>query len=336
MTTYRLSISIPWDPRRAQALLDLAHDADAAGVETLWVNEGFGHDAISGLTLLAWETERVRLGSSIVNSYSRTPGTLAQSFATLDQLSNGRAIIGLGTSGPGVIERFHGLPYDRPLARLRETVELLRAYWRGERIDHEGEVFTLRRGLPLGAEPVQPSPPIYLATLHPASVRLTAELADGWLPAWIPLDRLAGEVARLRAWAEAAGRHPAALTVRAPGAVLVVPDAAERERVRQARAEQLAFFVARNGDFYHRQFLRHGLEAEAAAIRHAWDTGGREAAVALITPALLARFDLVVADAAEARDRLAEQAHAGADLHQVSVLEPDRARRVALLEALAG
>lgn len=331
---YRLSINIPWDPRRAQGLLDLARDADAAGVDTLWVNEGFGHDAITGLTLLAWETTRVRLGSSIVNIFSRTPGTLAQSFATLDQLSNGRVIIGLGSSGPGVIERFHGLPYDRPLARLRETVTLLRAYWRQDRIDHAGEIFALRRGLPLGVEPAQPVLPIFLATLHPRSVRLTAELADGWLPAWIPLDRLAGEIARLREAAKAAGREPETITVRAPGAVVIVPDPVERERARQARREQLAFFVARNGDFYHRQFLRHGLAGEAAALRRVWETDGREAAVAQVTPALLARFDAVVADVSAARDRLAEQAHAGADLHQVSVVEPDRAKRATLLAAL--
>ncbi|MDA1003592.1 MAG: LLM class flavin-dependent oxidoreductase, partial [Chloroflexi bacterium] len=202
----QIAVSIPWQPRHARALMERARIADESGVHSIWVNEGFGHDAFSGLTLLAWHTSRARLGTSIVNVFSRTPGALAQHFATLDELSNGRMMIGLGSSAPGPIERFHGVPYRDAVDRLRETSELIRAYWGHERESHHGPSFTIDRPLPLGAEPVQPAPPIYLATLHPRSVRLTAEIADGWLPAWIPLDGLRVAVQALRAHAAGAGR----------------------------------------------------------------------------------------------------------------------------------
>ena len=187
----RISISLAWDPTHLDEFLALARAADEAGVETLWLSEGFGHDAFSGLALLARETQRAKLGTSVVNVYSRTPGALAQHFATIDELSGGRVIVGLGASGPGVIERFHGLPFEAPKARIRETIALLRAYWSKQRFDHPGPRFPVRRALVMGARPVQPSPPIYLATMHPGMVRMTAEQSEGWLPNWIPRDRLA-------------------------------------------------------------------------------------------------------------------------------------------------
>ena len=212
----RLSISIPWDPRNLDALMARARAADEAGIDTIWVNEGFGHDAFSGLTLLARETSRARLGTAIVNAYSRTPGALAQQYATLDQLSEGRAVIGLGSSGPGVIERFHGMLFQPSIQRLSEVMTLIKAFWRHERVTHHGAWYDIERALVMGVDPVQPEPPIYLATLHPRSVRMTAEEADGWLPAWIPFDRIAGEIEQLRAWSVEAGRPSEAVTVRAP------------------------------------------------------------------------------------------------------------------------
>lgn len=133
-----ICLQLAWNPNDLDGFLLRARIADEAGVHSLWLNEGFGHDAFSGLGLLARETQRVRLGTSIVNVFSRTPGALAQQFATIDQLSGGRVVVGFGTSAPGVIERFHGLPFERPLARTKETVELLRLYWRKERFTYEG------------------------------------------------------------------------------------------------------------------------------------------------------------------------------------------------------
>ena len=330
----KICLSLPWNPDALDSMLEWAQDADATGVDSIWINEGFGHDAFSGLTLLARETDRVALGTSIVNVFSRTPGTLAQQFATIDQLSGGRVRIGLGASAPGAIERFHGLPFGAPLERLRETTELLRLYWNRKRFNYDGPAHSIERALPMGAEPVQASPPIYLATLHPRSIRLTAQLADGWLPAWIPTARLAAEIARVRGWVQEVGRDASAFAVRAPAAVVVAEKDDAAERARRGMEAGLAFFVARNGPFYYRQFVRQGFTDEAAAIRKAWDDEGIDAATAIAAP-LAERFGRV-GNLDAALDALTVQESSGVDLHSVQIMTSDRVRRRAILTELVG
>ncbi|MFQ5382170.1 MAG: LLM class flavin-dependent oxidoreductase, partial [Dehalococcoidia bacterium] len=314
----RICLQLPWNPDGIGEFVSLARCADEAGVDSLWVNEGFGHDAFSGLAILARETSRVRLGTSIVNVYSRTPGALAQHFATIDQLSGGRVIVGLGASAPGVVERFHGVRYTPPLARLRETAELLRAYWRKERFDHDGPVFHVERSLELGASPVQATPPVFLATMAPASVELTGKIGDGWLPAWIPRSRLGSEIKTVRDAAERARRPRDAVTVRSPSAVTVAANEETAERVRQQQAATLAFFVARNGEFYFNQFCRQGLEDEAHRIRDAWASGGPQAAAAAVPFEMAAEFGFV-GHVDACRERIADESLAGVDLHTVSL-----------------
>lgn len=328
----RISLSLAWDPQALDDFLDLAHAADEAGVETLWINEGFGHDAFSGLALLARETRRAKLGTAVVNVYSRTPGALAQHYGTIDELSGGRVIVGLGASGPGVIERFHGMPFGDAKARIRETVTLLRAYWSKQRFNHPGPLFPLERALVMGARPVQATPPIYLATMHPGMVRLTAETGEGWLPNWIPQERLADEIATARGWARAAGR--ASFTVRAPEAVTVVEDAERAAAVRAQAAATLAFFAARNGPFYERQFARQGLGEEVAAIQLAWKSDGPAAAAALA--AAIAPAFSVSGPLNDCLARIEAQSSAGVDLHEVRVEGATPARRAEILRALVG
>ncbi len=313
----KVALQLAWDPAHLDGFIATARAADEAGVHSLWVNEGFGHDAFSGLTILARETRRVVLGTSIVNVYSRTPGALAQHYATIDQLSGGRVIAGLGASAQGVIERFHGQQFSAPRQRLAETAELLRAYWRKERFGHHGAVFQIDRALELGAKPVQPTLPIFMATMAPASVRLTAEVADGWIPTWIPSHRIAGEIRQLRSWAQAAGRDPSSIAVRSPGATVVVADEAALVSERRRRAEAMAFFVARNGEFYYRQFVRQGLEIEAKAIRAAWATGGPAAAVAAIPEGVADGFDFV-GELSACVNHLRKQKSMGVDISLVS------------------
>ncbi|MGD9933703.1 MAG: LLM class flavin-dependent oxidoreductase [Dehalococcoidia bacterium] len=329
-----IALQLAWDPAHLDTFLATARAADEAGVHSLWVNEGFGHDAFSGLALLARETQRVRLGTSIVNIYSRTPGALAQHFATIDELSGGRVIIGLGASARGVVERFHGLPFAAPLARLDETVALMRSYWKREPFSHDGELFQVDRALPVGARPVQPSPPIWLATMAPASVRLTGSIADGWLPAWIPMSRIGDNIHQLRGWAAEAGRGPSAVSVRSPGTTTVVSSPAEAVTVRRSQREALAFFIARNGDFYYRQFLRQGLAAEAALIRDAWSRGGRDEAVSAMPPGLESNFGFAGA-LDSCRAHLAAQAALGVDVHMVTLAPGVRSGAAAILAKLA-
>lgn len=328
----RICVSLAWDPAHLDEFLSLAHDADEAGVEIVWVNEGFGHDAFSGLALLARETQRAKLGTAVVNVYSRTPGALAQHFGTIDELSGGRVIAGLGASGPGVIGRFHGLPFADPKGRIRETITLLRAYWSKERFDHAGPLFPIERALPMGARPVQPSLPIFLATMHPGMVRMTASDSEGWLPNWIARARLAMEIANARAWAAEAGRDPGAFVVRAPGGITVVEDADALAETRAQAAATLAFFAARNGPFYARQFARQGLGEEASAIERTWKDEGPEAASKL-AQAIAPEFGFS-GPLDECLARIEEQTAAGVDLHDVRVVADSAERRREILREL--
>jgi alkanesulfonate monooxygenase SsuD/methylene tetrahydromethanopterin reductase-like flavin-dependent oxidoreductase (luciferase family) len=178
-------------------------------------------------------------------------------------------------------------------------------------------VFSIDRALTMGVDPVQPELPVLLATLAPRSVALTAQVADGWLPAWIPHERLGAEVSALREGVRAAGRDPAAFTVRSPGTTIVVLDELAAAQVRETRRRTLAFFVARNGEFYFNQFRRHGLAAEAESIRAAWDGGGPEAAYAAIPPEMAGRFDFV-GDVDACVAHIARQSALGVDLHTVT------------------
>src|SRR6266568_1983666 len=165
---------------------------EEAGVDVVWVAEAYGYDAVSRLGYLAARTRRIQLGSGILPIYSRTPALLAQTAAGLDELSDGRAVLGLGASGPQVIEGFHGVVYDRPVQRTREIIEICRHVWQRDVVQYEGKAYTLplppEKGTGLGkplkilTHPKRDRIPIYLASLGDRSVELAAELAEGWLP----------------------------------------------------------------------------------------------------------------------------------------------------------
>ncbi len=313
----RISVNLPWNPDFVETFLHRARLADEIGIDTISVIEGYGHDAFTGLALLARETQRARLASAIVNVFSRTPATLAQSFGTVDQLSGGRVVIGLGASAPGAIERFHGVKFERPFARLREAIELIRLYWSRRRFDYDGPTIHVERSLVTGVVPAQATPPIHVASLHPRSVRLTAELADGWMPTWIPNDRTPAAVTQIRDWTAEAGRDRTAVEVRSPGTALVVADSERLAQIEREFAQGLAFFAVRNGPGYFHQFERQGFADEVAAMRDAWADGGAGAA-AEIALGFAHRFS-VRGDLATCAAHLDAQAAAGVDLHQVSV-----------------
>src|SRR4029453_17825063 len=182
--------------------------ADAAGGDTGWGAEAWGRGCFYILTLLARENKHNKIGTGIVNTYSRTPAALAQHFATLDELSGGRMVIGLGTSGWRVIEHWHGVPFQPSLTRLREYVEIMRLIFAGEPLHYHGKVFQLDRGFRLRFQPVRTSIPIFIASLTPKSVVQTAQIADGWMPVMIPLPHLGTEITAFRDLVRQAGRDP--------------------------------------------------------------------------------------------------------------------------------
>ena len=317
----RISVNLPWNPDFVDTFLARARLADEIGVDTISVLEGYGHDAFTGMALLAHETSRIRIASAIVNVFSRTPATLAQSFGTVDQLSGGRVVIGLGASAPGAIERFHGVKFERPFARIREAVELIRLYWSRERFDYAGPTINVERSLVSGMIPGQPTAQIHLATLHPTSVRMTAAIADGWMPTWIPNDRVSESIQQVRQWSLAAGRPADAVEMRSPGSATVLLDSDQQAQADRGFAQGLAFFAVRNGPGYFHQFERQGFAEEVAAMREAWQSGGPGAATEIameIAPRFSRRGSLEAVAA-----HLDEQSELGVDLHQVSVETDD-------------
>ncbi|HZU76724.1 MAG TPA: LLM class flavin-dependent oxidoreductase, partial [Dehalococcoidia bacterium] len=301
-----------------EQVFDYARAADEAGVHSIWTAEAWGPDAVPMLTQVAERTKNIQVGTAILNIFSRTPALFAQTFGTLDVLSGGRMIIGLGTSGANVIEHFHGVPFKLPLTRMKEYVDIINTLISGEKLDYEGKIFKLHRGFTLRFDLPRKHIPIYIASLTPKSVEQTAQIADGWLPIWTPIQDVAGEVKRFRAAAAKAGRDPNSLTVRSPGSITITRKE-DVERTRKGVAGSFAFYLARMGVFYYEHVSRLGYEEEAAAIKAAFDQNGSQAGAAAVPDELQQAVGFVTDSVDAARERLAEQEAAGIDLHSVEV-----------------
>ncbi len=312
--TRKLSVGVTWqfDMDKKDAIA-LAKVADDCGVDSFWVPEGWSHDAFSLLISIAEKTERIKLATGIVNVYSRTPGALAQHFATLDEWSNGRAIIGLGASSANVIEQFHGIPFQPSLSRIRETVEIINLLIRGEKLMYEGKWFKFDKGFTLRMNPVRDHIPVFLATLNPKSVKMTAEVADGWMPVMIPTAALKGEIDQFKAWATAAGRDASKLEVKA-GGVTVSDDPGARDKGRP----MLSYYIARMGTFYYNHLSKFGYADEVAMIKKTFDEQGSVAGAAAIPKSML--DDLGFAgNADECRSKLKEYEDLGVTVHSISL-----------------
>jgi alkanesulfonate monooxygenase SsuD/methylene tetrahydromethanopterin reductase-like flavin-dependent oxidoreductase (luciferase family) len=329
---HKLAISVDWQGSfDRERLLERVTIADRVGVDSAWIPEAWGRDCFTLLTQLAERTQRIRLGTGIVNVYSRTPAALAQHFATLDELSGGRMVAGFGTSGAQVIEHFHGVRFEPSLTRLRETMEVFNILMRHEPLRYQGKLFRLERGFTLRFTPPRSHVPIHLATLNPKALALTASHADGWMPVMIPIDKLSDEVGAMRTRIAAAGRDPAAFEIHAPGGVVAASGEA-RARAEMAQAGTVAFYIGRMGVYYARQLERFGFGAEVAAVKDAWGRGSAAATAAV--PAAMRQRLGTVGDVEACRERIAAEAAAGANIHRVHVPTDDPREYAKTLERL--
>jgi len=298
---------------------------EKAGLDCVWVPEAYSFDAISMMGYLAAKTERVEIGSAIINVYSRTATLLAMTAAGLDYVSGGRINLGLGASGPQVIEGFHGVAYDKPMARIRETMEVCRAVWRREVINYHGRTIDiplpdgqgtgLGKPLKLINHPVRPSIPLWWASLKGKSVEATAEVADGWLPVfYVPerADLVWGDALALgrRKRSNELGK----LQIVAGGAVKITDDAAVVDKVLDAGRPQAALYVggmgARGKNFYNDIMCAYGWEAEAKTIQDLYLDGRKDEAAAAIPRDYLAAAALVGPEG-HVRERIAAFAASG-------------------------
>lgn len=321
-----LAIGTGFPPGGAERerLIQRVQVADDMGVDSVWVPEAWGRDAFTFLTELALKTRRIKLATGIVNVYSRSPAVLAATAAHIDEISGGRFILGLGTSGQLVVEHWHGVPFQLPLTRLREYIEIIRMILRGERLVYHGKLFTLDRGFRFqDFTPLRAHIPIYVAAITEKSIRQTGELADGWMPTLWPLERLPDGMALLEEGARKAGRSPSAVTV-APAISVFVLDGRDGEEVALRAREPIAFYVGRMGVFYYQMLERNGFGEEVAAIRAAWERRDPEGAARAVSDRML-HSTTVLGSLAECAAQLEERRRAGAGLPVVSL--PDREPR---------
>ena len=332
----KLGLVLPYDGSIALTeALALVERAEALGFDSAWVPEAWGTDAVSILGALAVRTSRIRLGSGIVNIFSRSPALLAQTAATLDLLSRGRFILGLGTSGHQVIAGWHGVPFERPIQRLRETTEIVRTVLRREPLRFQGEIFRLDQGLKLRARPLRSAIPIFLATLTPPGLRLTGELADGWMPTLFSPAHADLFRADLAAGARRSGRMIDTIEI-APFFAVAVDD--DRDRAREAVRSFIAFYVggmgSRQRNFYNDTVRRYGFEAEAQRIQALYLEGKRAEAVAGVPDALVDAVTLA-GPPPVIREGLQACAAAGVTTALAQLHATDPSARLDALEALA-
>ncbi len=278
---------------------------EQAGLDVVWVAEAYGYDAVSMMGYLAARTERVQIGSGILPIYSRTPTLTAMTAAGLDALSGGRAILGLGASGPQVIEGFHGVRYDRPVARTREIIEICRAVWRREKLEHEGlypiplpadQGTGLGKPLKLINHPRRADIPIWVAALGDRNVELTAELATGWLPHVLMPEKIR-EVFGPALDAGLARRAPELGPLQITGGgVLAVEEemfAPARRLARGMYALYIGGMGARGRNFYNTVFARQGYADEAKLVQDLYLDGRKEEAAAALPEEFIEKVTLI-------------------------------------------
>ncbi|MBO0874269.1 MAG: LLM class flavin-dependent oxidoreductase [Pseudonocardia sp.] len=296
-------------------------EAEKLGLDACYVAEAWGADGPSALGYLAARTERIRLGSGIIQLGTRTPVAIAQAALSLAQLSEGRFVLGLGASGPGVLEGLHGVPFGKPLARMRETVDIVRQAFAGQKINYAGDRFHIPlpggegRPMRLATEP-NPDIPIYLATLSPKMLELTGEIADGWLGTSFVPEAAAAYFEHLDAGLTRAGRTRRDLEICQGAEVAFAEDEDALRGMVAARRKELAFSLGGMGsartNFYNNAYSRQGWAEVAAAVRDRWQAGDRDGAAALVTDGMVLATTLIGTEPM-VRDRLRVWRDAGVD-----------------------
>ena len=281
--------------------LEMAQEADRLGYDSVWAAEAYGNDAATVLAWLASNTQKARIASGIFQIPARTPAMTAMTAATLDNISNGRFILGLGVSGPQVVEGWHGQPFDKPLKRTREYVDIVRKALARETVSYDGDIYKLPRpngtglGKPLKLiiRPVQERIPIYLAAIGPKNTALAAEIADGWLPTLFAPEHLDAFRPSLKEGAARAGRSPDDLDI-TPQTTLAIYD--DIEHARNFMRPYLALYIggmgAREKNFYSQLVTRYGYGDAAAEIQDLYLSGKQAEAMAKIPADLIDKVAL--------------------------------------------
>jgi F420-dependent oxidoreductase-like protein len=312
-------------------------EAEKLGAEYVWTAEAWGHDAVTPLGFLAGKTKTIKLAAGIMQAVGRTPANTAMTAMTLQSISGGRFIMGLGASGPQVVEGWHGVPYKKPIQRIREVIEIVRMISSGQKLQYDGEIFHLPlpggqgKSIRSGAPPCE-NIPVYLATLSPVSLALTGEVADGWLgTSFIPEQAEEVFFQHIRKGAEKAGRSMSEIDLQAGGVVAFGDDV---EKMLPRRKPGLAFTLGAMGskeqNFYNRAFQRAGYEEEARAIQLKWLEGDRQTAASMVPDEMVLKTNMLGTD-----DMIRARMHAYKDAGVTTLrLDPEGRTLAERLETL--
>ena len=287
----------------ADEVVQFAVEAEKLGLDMCWVAEAWGSDAPSALGYLAARTDRMLLGSGVLQVGTRSPVLVAQTAITLSNLSKGRFLLGLGASGPQVIEGLHGISFSRPLARISETVDIVRQVFAGGKISHAGNEFHIPRPggeavpMRLSTRP-EHSIPVYLAALSPAMLRLTGQIADGWLgTSFVPEGAADAYFCHLDDGLAAAGRSRADIDICQGAEVAFAADEDQLRAMVTGRKKELAFSLGGMGssstNYYNQAYSRQGWADVAAEVREHWQRGDRDGAAALVTDEMVLATTLI-------------------------------------------
>ncbi len=304
--------------------ISYVEEAEGLGVDYAWSAEAWIRDAVAPLAFLAARTERIQLGTGIMTVGARTPGMVAMTATTLAEISDGRFILGLGASGPQVIEGVHGIPYPGQLERIRETAEIVRIGMTGEPLHYEGSHYALprpggaaRRPLRVGV-PGGIDVPIYLGAMSPAGLRLAGEIADGWIGHHFIPEAAEAYLGPLREGAGKAGRELADLELQAGGWVEFGDDL---DALVESRRAYLAFSLGGMGsarkNFYNDVYVRAGFPDEAKEVQRLWLAGERDKATALVPDEMVLQSQLIGPES-RFRERIARYRDLGIDVLRVS------------------
>jgi F420-dependent oxidoreductase-like protein len=336
----RFGLNVGYSGSRIAIDIDLVREAERAGFHSVWSAEAYGSDAVTPLAWIAGQTTRLRVGSAIMQMAARTPATTAATATTLDQLSGGRFLLGLGVSGPQVVEGWHGQPFGKPLGRTREYVSIVREIWARERpLVHDGAHYQIPYrgpdatglGKPLKSILHGRRIPIYLAAIGPKSVAQAAEIADGWLPIWYsPYRTHVYRDALESGFAKAGGGKSLADFDVAPAVVVVQGDDVQAclDLVKPMLALYIGGMGARGKNFYNDLACRYGFEREARTIQDLYLEGRKQEATAAV-PDQLADEVALVGPAARIRDRLAPWRESGVTTLICGLRQPEAIRTLA-------
>jgi len=323
----------------AEQQLEIVKEAESAGFDSVWAAEAYGSDTATVLAWLASHTERVKIGSAIFQMPGRTPAMTAMTAATLDQLSNGRMLLGIGSSGPQVAEGWHGQPFAQQLQRTREYVEILRKALARERLEYKGELYELPlpdgpgKALKLMIAPVQERMPIYIAAIGPKNTTLTGEIADGWLPTFFSPEHVAEFRTLLEEGAARAGsgkQIDESFDI-APNVNLCIDD--DIDKARDAVRPLLALYVggmgSRKKNFYNSLVQRYGFEDAAKEVQDLYLDGKKEEAAAALPAELIDRTSLVgPKERVQERLEVYREAGVGTLVATPTVFDPEARKRM--------